>query len=130
MLSDIIELDLRENYMKNTPLLQTKRLILRQFTLSDLEAFYLIGSDEEVVKQLRESDIPYITATHDINNPRSGNVMKRIGMTYCYSYEELWQPKNRLVTFRMYQLNLCKADAPIYQRYWNMYPVHFIEKDV
>ena len=27
-------------------------------------------------------------------------------MKYQYSYEEQWQPKNFLVTFRMYQLNL------------------------
>lgn len=27
-------------------------------------------------------------------------------MSYQYSYEELWQPKNFPVTFRMYQLNL------------------------
>lgn len=32
--------------------------------------------------------------------------MKRIGMEYQYSYEEQWQPKDILVTFRMYQLNL------------------------
>ena len=48
----------------------------------------------------------YITATHDVNNPRSGRVMQAIGMRYCYSYEELWQPKNFPVIFRMYQLNL------------------------
>ena len=32
--------------------------------------------------------------------------MKRIGMSYRYSYKELWQPKNFPVIFRMYQLNL------------------------
>ena len=45
---------------------------------------------------------PYITATHDVNNPRSGKVMQAIGMKYQYSYEEYWQPKLYLVTFRMY----------------------------
>ena len=55
---------------------------------------------------LKQANIPYITATHDVNNPRSGKVMQAVGMEYKYSYEELWQPKNFLVTFRMYQLNL------------------------
>ena len=32
--------------------------------------------------------------------------MRKLGMTYRYSYEELWQPKNFPVIFRMYQLNL------------------------
>lgn len=59
-----------------------------------------------VVDLLRRMGLPYITATHDVNNPRSGRVMQTIGMRYCYSYEELWQPKNFPVIFRMYQLNL------------------------
>lgn len=83
-----------------------------------------------VVEQLKKTNIPYITATHDINNPRSGNVMKKIGMTYCYSYEEQWQPKNILVTFRMYQLNLCEPNAVVYQKYWNMYSTHFVEENI
>ncbi len=32
--------------------------------------------------------------------------MRNVGMKYQYSYEEQWQPKDLLVTFRMYQLNL------------------------
>lgn len=59
-----------------------------------------------VVDLLRRMGLPYITATHDVNNPRSGRVMQAIGMRYCYSYEELWQPKNFPVIFRLYQLNL------------------------
>lgn len=59
-----------------------------------------------VVEQVKRDGLPYITATHDRNNPRSGNVMRKIGMTYCYSYKEQWQPKNIPVIFRMYQLNL------------------------
>ncbi len=30
-----------------------------------------------VVAQLKEDGLPYITATHDVNNPRSGEVMKK-----------------------------------------------------
>ena len=48
---------------------------------------------ERSLEQLKKDGIPYITATHDINNPRSGRVMKRLGMKYQYSYEEQWQPK-------------------------------------
>lgn len=83
-----------------------------------------------VIEQLREDGIPYITATHDVNNPRSGRVMKRLGMKYRYSYQEQWQPKNIQVIFRMYQLNLDGNESRIYQRYWNKSEVHFIERDV
>jgi len=82
-----------------------------------------------VVEKLKDNGVPYITATHDVNNPRSGNVMKRIGMTYCYSYGELWQPKNIKVIFRMYQLNL-DGQQRIYEKYREMYHVHFVEVNV
>lgn len=80
-----------------------------------------------LIKQAKKDHIPFLTATHDINNFRSGNVMKNIGMKYCYSYKELWQPKNKLVTFRMYQLNLDEYDNRVYKKYWNTYKTHFIE---
>lgn len=31
--------------------------------------------------------------------------MKKVGMKYCYSYKEQWQPKDFPVLFRMYQPN-------------------------
>jgi len=83
-----------------------------------------------VVELIKNMDIKFITATHDIKNPASGGVMKKIGMKYCYSYEELWQPKNFLVTFRLYQLNFDGHDKRIYREYWDKYPVHFIEKNI
>jgi RimJ/RimL family protein N-acetyltransferase len=76
---------------------------------------------------LKKYGVPYITATHDVNNPRSGNVMKNIGMTYCYSYEEQWQPKNILVTFRMYQLNFDEQSDRVYKKYWANSSVRFVE---
>lgn len=81
-----------------------------------------------VIDMLKQTDIPYITATHDVNNPRSGKVMQAIGMVYKYSYEELWQPKNILVTFRMYQLNFEGDENRVYRKYWNKYSTHFIEE--
>ena len=54
-----------------------------------------------VIQRLRADGIPYITATHDRNNPRSGGVMQNLGMKYQYTYEELWQPKNMPVVFRI-----------------------------
>ena len=54
-----------------------------------------------VITQVKRDGLPYITATHDINNPRSGGVMKQVGMKYQYSYEEQWQPKDVPVFFRM-----------------------------
>lgn len=83
-----------------------------------------------VIEQLWKDGIPYIIATHDVNNPRSGSVMKRLGMKYRYSYQEQWQPKNIQVIFRMYQLNLDGSESRIYQRYWDKSEVHFIERDV
>lgn len=75
----------------------------------------------------QKDGIPYITATHDVNNPRSGRVMKRLGMKYQYSYEEQWRPKDFLVIFRMYQLNLGGNYSRIYKKYWNDSTVHFVE---
>lgn len=81
-----------------------------------------------VVQQLKRDGVPYITATHDVQNPRSGGVMRQLGMTYQYSYEEQWQPKDFLVTFRMYQLNLDGEDERVYRKYWNLYDKHFVEE--
>lgn len=80
-----------------------------------------------VVEQVKKDNLPYITATHDRNNPRSGNVMQKVGMTYCYSYEEQWQPKNFPVIFRMYQLNFSSKQDFVFKKYWNMSDNHFIE---
>ena len=82
-----------------------------------------------VIRQLKRDGFLYITATHDVNNPRSGEVMKRLGMSYKYTYEEQWQPKDILVTFRMYQLNFDGQDGRVYEGYWDQWAVHFIERD-
>ena len=96
--------------------------------------FWHKGIVTEVAKtllfQLKKDKVTYITATHDRNNPRSGGVMKNIGMKYCYSYEELWQPKNKVVIFRMYQLNLDGNEKRIYLKYWKSSSNHFVEKDI
>ena len=192
----------------NTPVLKTKRLILRKFTKKDIQALFLILKDEEanqflpwyplksleeaknfyeeryaakyaqpqayayavclkeddfpigyikvdleephdfgygfrkefwhrgiateagkaVVEQVKKDGLAYITATHDKNNPRSGNVMKKLGMKYCYSYEEQWQPKDFPVIFRMYQLNFDGNTNFVYLKYWNESDNHFIEE--
>ena len=80
-----------------------------------------------VIGQVKRDGIPYLTATHDVKNPRSGRVMQQLGMRYQYSYEELWQPKNQLVLFRMYQLNLDGAEDRVFRRYWEQSAVHFVE---
>lgn len=86
-----------------------------------LPQFRGIGIMSEAVKavicRIREDGLPYVTATHDVNNPRSGEVMKRAGMTYRYSYREFWKPKNFWVTFRMYQLNFDGDDTFLYWLY-------------
>jgi len=51
-------------------------------------------------------------------------------MSYCYSYEEQWQPKDFLVTFRMYQLNFDGQIDRVYKKYWDNSSVHFIETKI
>lgn len=80
-----------------------------------------------VIERVRKDGIPYLTATHDVKNPASGAVMEKLGMSYQYSYEELWQPKNFLVTFRMYQMNLDGQTERVYRKYWEQSEVHFVE---
>lgn len=55
--------------------------------------------------------------------------MRALGMRYCYSYEEMWQPKNFPVIFRLYQLDL---DAPHadYPEYRARYENHFVEYEL
>lgn len=53
--------------------------------------------------------------------------MEKLGLSYNYSYEEQWQPKDITVTFRLYQLNLDGNKKRVYKKYWDDYPRHFIE---
>lgn len=76
--------------------------------------------------RLRKIKLPFVTATHDVNNPYSGEVMKKLGMTYRYSYRENWEPKNIWVVFRMYQLNFDGAEYT-YTEYQKKYS-HFTEQ--
>lgn len=85
---------------------------------------------EAVIAQVKKDGLPYITATHDINNPRSGGVMRQLGMKYQYSYEEQWQLKDFLVTFRMYQLNFNGEDGDVFKKYWDSSVVHFVEPGI
>lgn len=80
-----------------------------------------------VIRQLRRDGLPFVTATHDRNNHASGRVMQKIGMTYRYSYEEQWQPKNIRVTFRLYQLDFSPQAGESYKGYWDASEVRFIE---
>lgn len=91
---------------------------------------FITEAGAAVIEQLKRDGIPFITATHDVNNPKSGEVMKRLKMTYQYSYVEQWQPKNFPVTFRMYQLNLDGNGGRVYKEYWDNSTVHFIEENI
>ena len=53
--------------------------------------------------------------------------MRNVGMEYCYSYEEQWQPKGIPVVFRMYQLNF-DGSGFVYKKYWEESSAHFVEK--
>lgn len=85
-------------------------------------------ASKAIVDRIEKAGYPYITATHDVNNPRSGAVMKKLGMTYRYSYVEQWQPKDVPVTFRMYQRNFILGEDETYRQYWNQYAIHFVEE--
>lgn len=58
-----------------------------------------------VLEKIRENGFKTIIATHDKNNPGSGEVMKKIGMTYRKSYNEQWQPKDISVIFKLFQID-------------------------
>ena len=87
-----------------------------------------LESARAVVEQAKRDGVPFITATHDINNPRSGGVMRALGMRYQYTYREQWQPKDIPVTFRLYQLNLDGNEERVYWTYWERYAVHYMEE--
>lgn len=80
-----------------------------------------------VLNRAKQDGLLYVTATHDVQNIRSGRVMQKLGMRYKYSYTEQWQPKNKPVTFRMYQLNFDANQDRTYWAYWNLYDKHFVE---
>ncbi len=80
-----------------------------------------------LIPVLKREGLPYLTATHDRNNPRSGGVMRQLGMKYCYSYEEQWQPKDIPVIFRMYQLNLDGDPDRVLRKYWDLSRNRFVE---
>lgn len=61
---------------------------------------------------------------------RSGGVMRNMGMKYPYSYEEQWQSKNILVTFRTYQLNLDGNESRVCKKYWDTSAVYVIEPNL
>lgn len=100
-----------------------------------LEEFWHRGIMTEacraVVRRAAQDGIPYVTATHDRQNPLSGRVMVRLGMRYCYSYEEQWQPKDFPVVFRLYQLNLDGQAGRVYEGYRQAEGVRwFVEQNV
>ena len=88
---------------------------------------YAAEAAAALVAQARRDGLPWLTATHDVNNPRSGRVMQKLGMRYCYTYREQWQPKNIPVSFRLYQLNLDGDLRRVCRRYWDASAEHWVE---
>ena len=78
---------------------------------------FVTEAGRAVVERVRADGLPYITATHDVNNPAAGAVMRRLGMKYCYSYKEQWQPKTSPSFFRLYQLHFDGRDDCVYSKY-------------
>ncbi len=88
---------------------------------------YAAEAAAALVAQARRDGLLWLTATHDVNNPRSGRVMQKLGMRYCYTYREQWQPKNIPVSFRLYQLNLDGDLRRVCRRYWDASAEHWVE---
>ena len=81
-----------------------------------------------LIERVKQEGLPYITATHDRENIASGKVMRKLGMSYAYSYEEQWQPKDYQVVFRLYQMNFAMPKRWRYDRYWEEFQIHVIEE--
>lgn len=90
---------------------------------------YVTEAANALIAVLKEEGQPYITATHDALNPASGRIMQKLGMQYCYTYEENWMPKDFLVNFRMYQMNL-NGEHPVYEHYRNVTSHWMIEPEL
>lgn len=88
---------------------------------------YASEAARAVIAWLKETGQPYITATHDVENPHSGWVMRAAGMKYQYTYHEFLVADGQWVWFRLYQLNL-NGEHPTYMGYWERYPEHKIEE--
>lgn len=88
---------------------------------------YMTEAAAALIAALPVADYPFLTATHDVENPKSGRVMRRLGMHYQYTYLEQWQPKDIPVHFRLYLLNRDGNAAREFPKYWKNYPTHFVE---
>jgi [ribosomal protein S5]-alanine N-acetyltransferase len=62
-------------------------------------------ASKAILQRLKQDGFKSIFATHDVNNIGSGKVLEKSGMTYQYSYNEQWQPKNIPVTFKLYRVD-------------------------
>ncbi len=91
---------------------------------------YATEACRAVLDWAASAGVPFVTATHDRNNPKSGAVMIQLGMCYQYSYEEFWRPKGFPVIFRLYQCGLDGRIHPPYGGYWEQDPGHFYEKSM
>ena len=49
---------------------------------------YMTEAGKAVLDAAKADGVPYVTATHDILNPKSGSLLRRLGMTYRYTYDE------------------------------------------
>lgn len=90
---------------------------------------YVSEAARAVTAWLKEQGLPYVTATHDRENPASGRVMRAAGMTYRYTYHEHWDAGDRWVWFRMYQLDL-NGEHETYKGYWERFPEHMTEENL
>lgn len=114
----------------NTPVLETKRLILRKFTQEDLEALFLILKDEEVNKFLPWYPIKNLEETQKFYEERyateAGRAVieqvKKDGMSYITATHDRNNPRSGMV-MRACGMKYCYT----YEEQWQPkdFPVFF-----
>ncbi|WP_318767336.1 GNAT family N-acetyltransferase [Lactiplantibacillus carotarum] len=82
---------------------------------------------QAMVTYWQTAGLPYLTATHDVQNGASGRVMQKLGFAYQYSYREYLPVKDETVVFRLYQRNFTTPTDFTYRHYWELHPDHWIE---
>ena len=83
-----------------------------------------------VLAQMKKDGVPFVTATHDRENPRQRQSDAEAGHGVPLLLPEQWQPKDISVVFRMYQLNLDGDNTRLYRAYWDKFPEHFVETEL
>lgn len=93
---------------RNTPRLETPRLILRRFVPEDAPALWELLRDREVNRFLPWFPVETLAEAEKFLRERV-------------------EPKKEWVAFRFYQMNLTEPADFVWKGYWESRPIHWIE---